>query len=192
MRGSGVPQTEAAYHLSGGVIPGRVPFGKFLTGGALHRSGHSMGREGPSVQIGAGLASVIGRWLPLSPQRVQDLGAGRRRGRAGGRLQYAGGGGVVRPGRNHRRHERDTARFDGRRVGRRGNRRAIDSRQRTAVSRAHLRLLHPAELLAYAALGIVGGVVSLLFCKALLRLRGVVSSPAALDEEPSSRPSAVS
>ena len=32
VRGSGVPQTEAAYHLSGGVIPARVPFGKFLTG----------------------------------------------------------------------------------------------------------------------------------------------------------------
>ena len=32
-----------------------------------------MGREGPSVQIGAGLASVIGRWLHLSPQRVRDL-----------------------------------------------------------------------------------------------------------------------
>ena len=28
-RGSGVPQTEAAYHLSGGVIPARVPIGKF-------------------------------------------------------------------------------------------------------------------------------------------------------------------
>ena len=33
------------------------------------------------------------------------------------------------------------------------------------------RLVHPAELLAYAALGIFGGVVSLLFCKALLALR---------------------
>src|SRR4051794_18237092 len=27
-RGSGIPQTEAAYHLNNGVIPGRVPFGK--------------------------------------------------------------------------------------------------------------------------------------------------------------------
>ncbi len=73
VRGSGVPQTEAAYHLSGGVIPWRVPFGKFLTGVLCIGSGHSMGREGPSVQIGAGLASVVGRWLRLSPQRVQDL-----------------------------------------------------------------------------------------------------------------------
>ena len=32
VRGSGVPQTEAAFHLDGGVIPPSIPFGKFLTG----------------------------------------------------------------------------------------------------------------------------------------------------------------
>ena len=32
VRGSGVPQTKAAFHLHRGVIPARVPFGKFLTG----------------------------------------------------------------------------------------------------------------------------------------------------------------
>ncbi len=32
VRGSGVPQTEAAYRLAGGAIPAHVPFGKFLTG----------------------------------------------------------------------------------------------------------------------------------------------------------------
>jgi CIC family chloride channel protein len=34
------------------------------------------------------------------------------------------------------------------------------------------RLVHPAELVAYAGLGIFGGVVSLLFCKGLLAARG--------------------
>src|SRR5207237_2127939 len=34
------------------------------------------------------------------------------------------------------------------------------------------RLVHPAELLAYAALGVFGGLVSLVFCKVLLWLRG--------------------
>ena len=43
-RGSGVPQTEAAYHLRHGDIPGRVAFGKFLTGVLCIGSGHSMGR----------------------------------------------------------------------------------------------------------------------------------------------------
>ena len=72
-RGSGVPQTEAAYHLRQGDIPGRVAFVKFLTGVLSIGSGHSMGREGPSVQIGAGLASVIGKWFNLSPARAQSL-----------------------------------------------------------------------------------------------------------------------
>jgi CIC family chloride channel protein len=71
VRGSGVPQTEAAYHLAGGVIPARVPFGKFITGVLCIGSGHSMGREGPSVQIGAGIASLAGRWLRLPPSRVR-------------------------------------------------------------------------------------------------------------------------
>ena len=72
-RGSGVPQTESAYHLAGGQIPARVPIGKFITGVLCIGSGHSMGREGPSVQIGAGLASTIGRWLQVPPQRVREL-----------------------------------------------------------------------------------------------------------------------
>ena len=67
-RGSGVPQTEAAYHLNQGNIPARVAFGKFLTGALCIGSGHSMGREGPSVQIGAGIGSSIGKWFHLSPR----------------------------------------------------------------------------------------------------------------------------
>jgi CIC family chloride channel protein len=34
-------------------------------------------------------------------------------------------------------------------------------------------LVHPAELIGYAVLGVVGGAVSLVFCKALLGLRGL-------------------
>ena len=37
-------------------------------------------------------------------------------------------------------------------------------------------LVHPAELIGYAALGIVGGVVSLVFCKSLLGLRALFLS----------------
>ena len=73
VRGSGVPQTKAAYHLAAGLIDWRVPFGKFVTGVLCIGSGHSMGREGPSVQIGAGLASSIGQWLNLPPDRVREL-----------------------------------------------------------------------------------------------------------------------
>ena len=48
-------------------------FGKFVTGVLCIGAGHSMGREGPSVQIAAGLASPIGRWFRLSPARARSL-----------------------------------------------------------------------------------------------------------------------
>ena len=63
----------------GGVPPARRrdsvarPVGKFLTGVLCIGSGHSMGREGPSVQIGAGLASVIGRWVGAVAGAVKEL-----------------------------------------------------------------------------------------------------------------------
>jgi CIC family chloride channel protein len=40
-RGSGVPQTEAAYHLQQGHVRGRGAFGKFLTGALCIGCGHS-------------------------------------------------------------------------------------------------------------------------------------------------------
>jgi CIC family chloride channel protein len=36
-------------------------------------SGIPLGREGPSVQVGAGLASLLGRKLGLSPEKVKAL-----------------------------------------------------------------------------------------------------------------------
>src|SRR5262249_8259479 len=73
VRGSGIPQTESAYHLESGRMRPGVPVGKFITGVLWIGSGHSMGREGPSVQIGAGIASVAAQWLRLPPERVRDL-----------------------------------------------------------------------------------------------------------------------
>src|SRR5262249_16962805 len=72
VRGSGVPQTEAAYHLRSGIIARRVPLGKFITGVLCIGSGPSMGRGGPSRQIADGLAALVGQWLHLSPRRVRD------------------------------------------------------------------------------------------------------------------------
>jgi CIC family chloride channel protein len=173
VRGSGVPQTEAAYHLSGGVIPGRVPFGKFLTGVLCIGSGHSMGREGPSVQIGAGLASVIGRWLRLPPQRVQEL-------------VPVGAAGALAAAFNTPvaavlfALEEIIGDMNAALIGST----VVASVAAVIVERSILgneplfhvptyRLVHPAELVAYAGLGIVGGAVSVLFSKVLVWLRGV-------------------
>lgn len=72
-RGSGIPQTRVALLLNQGVISLRTAAGKFLCSSLSLGSGIALGREGPSVHIGAGLASVIGRKLGLSEQGVRSL-----------------------------------------------------------------------------------------------------------------------
>jgi CIC family chloride channel protein len=72
-RGSGVPQTKAALFARGGVISLRTVFGKFFCTSATLASGIPLGREGPSVQVGAGIASVLGRKLGLSPEKIKAL-----------------------------------------------------------------------------------------------------------------------
>ena len=173
VRGSGVPQTEAAYHLANGMIPSRVPFGKFITGVLCIGSGHSMGREGPSVQIGAGLASMVGRWMRLPPERVRDL-------------VPVGAAGALAAAFNTPvaavlfALEEIIGDLNAPLLGST----VVASVAAVIVERSILgneplfhvptyRLVHPAELLAYAALGVFGGLVSLLFCKSLLALRTV-------------------
>lgn len=72
-RGSGVPQTKAALYARGGRITMRTVLGKFFCTSATLASGIPLGREGPSVQVGAGIASVIGRRLGLRPEKVKAL-----------------------------------------------------------------------------------------------------------------------
>ena len=72
-RGSGIPQTKFALFINDGRIAFRTVFGKFFCCSASLASGIALGREGPSVQIGAGLASVIARNAGLSTEQVKAL-----------------------------------------------------------------------------------------------------------------------
>lgn len=72
-RGSGIPQTKAAIFINEGRISLKTVLGKFFNCSASLASGIALGREGPSVQIGSGLASVIGRRLGLNPEQVKAL-----------------------------------------------------------------------------------------------------------------------
>ena len=72
-RGSGVPQTKAALYAREGRITLRTVLGKFFCTSATLASGIPLGREGPSVQVGAGIASVLGRLLGLRPEKVKAL-----------------------------------------------------------------------------------------------------------------------
>ena len=72
-RGSGVPQTKAALYAREGRITLVTILGKFFCTSATLASWIPLGREGPAVQVGAGLASVLGRWLGLSQEKVKAL-----------------------------------------------------------------------------------------------------------------------
>ncbi|MGE3958380.1 MAG: chloride channel protein [Vicinamibacterales bacterium] len=171
VRGSGIPQTEAAYHLNGGRIPGRVAIGKFITGVLCVGSGHSMGREGPSVQIGAALASTVGRWVGVTPDRVKALVPVG----AAGALSAAFNTPVAAVLFSI---EEIIGSMSAPVIGSA----VVASVASVVVERSILgneplfhvpeyQLVHPAELAAYAALGVVGGVVSIVFCRALLAAR---------------------
>lgn len=72
-RGSGIPQTKFAIFINNGYISLKTVVGKFVCCSASLASGIALGREGPSVQIGAGIASVLGRRFGLGAEYVKSL-----------------------------------------------------------------------------------------------------------------------
>jgi CIC family chloride channel protein len=172
-RGSGVPQTKAALFARDGVITFRTVLGKFLCTSISLASGIPLGREGPSVQVGGGIASVLGRALGLKPKQVKKLipvGAAAAIAAAFntplaavlftleeivGDLNAPMMGAVV-----------------------------LASATSWVVLRLLLgdnplfkvpqyKLVHPVELVVYAILGVAGGLVSVVFTKLLLKLREI-------------------
>jgi chloride channel protein, CIC family len=69
--GSGVNQTKAAVYVLNGYIPFRTVIGKFIVCALAIGSGQSLGPEDPSLQMGAGIASAIGRALHLSSKKIR-------------------------------------------------------------------------------------------------------------------------
>jgi CIC family chloride channel protein len=170
-RGSGVPQTKAALYAREGRITLRTVLGKFFCTSATLASGIPLGREGPSVQVGAGIGSVLGRLLGLRSEQVKKLipvGAAAAIAAAFntplaavlfsleeivGDLHAPVMGAVV-----------------------------LASATAWMVLRVLLgnhplfkvpqyQLVHPAEFVVYAVLGVAGGVVSVAFTKLLLGMR---------------------
>jgi CIC family chloride channel protein len=72
-RGSGIPQTKAALLIEDGFISMRTVLAKFFLCCGSLASGIALGREGPSVHVGAGISSVIGRRLGLTREQVRWL-----------------------------------------------------------------------------------------------------------------------
>ena len=71
IRGSGVNQTKAALYIFNGFVPFRTAIGKFICAAIAIGSGQSLGPEDPSLQIGAGIASALGRQLEISREKLR-------------------------------------------------------------------------------------------------------------------------
>jgi CIC family chloride channel protein len=72
-RGSGIPQVKTAFYLDGGHIPARVIPGRLFLSSFNIGTGASLGREGPTVQLCAAIASLLGRMFAISRRRLQSL-----------------------------------------------------------------------------------------------------------------------
>jgi len=171
VKGSGVTQTKSAVYIYDGYISFDTVIGKFLTCALAIGSGQSLGPEDPSLQMGAGIASALGRRLHLSREKgrlIAPVGAA-----AGLAAAFnapitavlfvieevigtwsAGILGAV----------------------------VLAAVAAVVVMRLFLgaqplfqippySMAHPTELLSYAALGVLGGIMSLIFVKLLRWVR---------------------
>src|SRR5437660_2440208 len=72
-RGHGVPEVMLAVNRLGGRIRPPVPVVKSLASALCIGSGGSVGREGPIVQIGSALGSVLGQLMRVSESQLRLL-----------------------------------------------------------------------------------------------------------------------
>ena len=72
-KGHGVPEVMEAVALRGGIMRARVAFAKALASAVTIGMGGSTGREGPVIQIGSAVGSTCGQILHLSPERIRTL-----------------------------------------------------------------------------------------------------------------------
>jgi len=170
-RGSGVNQTKAAVYVFDGYVPFRTVIGKFVTCSLAIGSGQSLGPEDPSLQMGAGIASALGRRLKLSRDKLRLLAPV---GAAAG-LAAAFNAPI------------SAVLFVIEEVIGTWSATALGAIILAAVSSAVVMrsflggepmfhvppytLAHPAELLAYAVLGVVSGVLSLPFTQIIAYFR---------------------
>lgn len=70
-KGHGVPEVMESIALRDGVIRPRVVIAKLFASAICIGSGGSTGREGPVIQIGASLGSSLGQFLRVNPERMK-------------------------------------------------------------------------------------------------------------------------
>jgi len=166
-KGHGVPEVMNAVARLGGVIRPVVALAKSFASAICIATGGAVGREGPIVQIGSAIGSFVGQRLHLSTRRIRTcVGCGAAAGIAATFNAPIAGAFFAA--------EVILGEFS---VGAFGSV-VISSVTATAVARSMLgdelafiipeyAIVHPAELLNYAILGIVAGFVAVVFVQVL-------------------------
>lgn len=79
VKGGGVGYVKRMLSYHGGNIPAKVTFFRFIASALNVGSGFSLGPEGPSVKLGAGVGSFLGKTFHLSSKNTRvlvSIGAG--------------------------------------------------------------------------------------------------------------------
>lgn len=173
-RGSGVNNTKAALYVSDGYVPTRSIPGKFLACTISIGSGNPMGPEDPALQMGAGVASLLGRLFGLARRNMRMIAS------TGAAAGIAAAFNTPITGVLFVMEEVVAA----------WNAGVLGSIVLSAVSAVvvvrsflgdatlfqvpRFLLTDPSELLIYALTGIVGGVLAAWFTRYVTRIRGWV------------------
>jgi CIC family chloride channel protein len=170
-RGSGVTDTKAALYISDGYVPTSAVAGKFLACSVSIGLGNPLGPEDPSLHMGAGVASYLGRLFRLTRERMRLIApVGAAAGIAAAfNTPITGVLFVI---------EEIVAGWSAGVLGSI----VLASVSAAVVVRWFLgsqplflvpafQLTHTSELLVHALIGVCGGLLSVVFVKAVVRLR---------------------
>jgi len=72
-KGHGVPEVMESIALRGGKIRARVPLAKAVASAVSIGTGGSVGREGPMVQIGAAMGSIVGQVTQVTRRKMRTF-----------------------------------------------------------------------------------------------------------------------
>ncbi|MFC1726527.1 chloride channel protein [candidate division KSB1 bacterium] len=172
-KGHGVPEVMEAVALRSGKIRPRVAFAKTMASAVSIGTGGSVGREGPIVQIGSTLGSIIGQFFKVKPSALKTfVGCGAAAGIAATFNAPIAGAlfsmEII--------------------IGNFGAAQftpiVVSSVISTAVSRYYLgdtpaflipsyHLNHPLELVFYLILGIIAGYTAIVYIKTLYKIEDI-------------------
>jgi CIC family chloride channel protein len=171
-RGSGVNQTKAALYINDGIVPTSTVWGKFLACSISIGSGNSLGPEDPALQMGSGVASLLGRLFHLGRKNMRMIApVGAAAGIAAAFNTPITGVLFVM--------EEVVASWNAGVVGSI----VLSAVSSVVVVRWFLgndplfrvpafELTHPSELVVYALIGVIGGLLSAAFIKLMEEVRG--------------------